>query len=544
MSKKVVILGGGVGGMSAAQELAERGFDVEVYERLEVLGGKARSIPVPGSATGGRKPLPGEHGFRFFPSFYKHTFDTMKRIPYGTNRRGVYDNLIETTHVMAAREGMTEISFPLYLPERLDDWEMLYRLIVKNEANIPRSEMLFFARKVLQFLTACTERRNTEYDDLTWWDFVEADGKSDEYVDFLAVGLTRDLVAMQAEISSSRTVARIYVQLMLGILQPWLHVDSILNGPTSRVWIDPWEAYLTQLGVNFHKGASVDSFEFDEVSGRISGVNITQDGDTFQVQADYYVSALPVEVMAQKVTPKMGQKDPMLATLNQLQTGWMNGILFFLNKDIALNHGHILYVDSPWALTSIFSQNFWEDIDLDEYGNGDLKGILSICISDWNKPGVIYGKAARDCTAEEIKEEVWAQITSRLNDTGTIYLDPADVIEWFLSPTIDIQPGQPTKNTEPLLLNTVGSLRYRPEAASQIENLFLASDYVRTNTDLATMESANEAARRAVNGILGREGWVLGLCRLYELEEPLIFKPARALDYLRFKMGLPQLDYL
>ncbi len=35
-----------------------------------------------------------------------------------------------------------------------------------------------------------------------------------------------------------------------------------------------------------------------------------------------------------------------------------------------------------------------------------------------------------------------------------------------------------------------------------IENFFLASDYVRTYTDLATMESANEAARRAVNGIL------------------------------------------
>jgi uncharacterized protein with NAD-binding domain and iron-sulfur cluster len=35
-----------------------------------------------------------------------------------------------------------------------------------------------------------------------------------------------------------------------------------------------------------------------------------------------------------------------------------------------------------------------------------------------------------------------------------------------------------------------------------IPNLFLASDYVRTHTDLATMEGANEAARRAVNGLL------------------------------------------
>ena len=46
------------------------------------------------------------------------------------------------------------------------------------------------------------------------------------------------------------------------------------------------------------------------------------------------------------------------------------------------------------------------------------------------------------------------------------------------------------------------SWRLRPEAATAIPNLFLASDYVRTHTDLATMEGANEAARRAVNAIL------------------------------------------
>jgi hypothetical protein len=39
---KIAILGGGVAGMSAAQELAERGFEVEVYEHLAVPGGKAR----------------------------------------------------------------------------------------------------------------------------------------------------------------------------------------------------------------------------------------------------------------------------------------------------------------------------------------------------------------------------------------------------------------------------------------------------------------------------------------------------------------------
>ena len=47
----------------------------------------------------------------------------------------------------------------------------------------------------------------------------------------------------------------------------------------------------------------------------------------------------------------------------------------------------------------------------------------------------------------------------------------------------------------------------RPEATTATPNLFFASDYVRTHTDLATMERANEAARRAVNGMLDATGF-------------------------------------
>jgi 15-cis-phytoene desaturase len=37
--QKVAILGGGVAGLTAAHELSERGFSVEIYEQANVLGG-------------------------------------------------------------------------------------------------------------------------------------------------------------------------------------------------------------------------------------------------------------------------------------------------------------------------------------------------------------------------------------------------------------------------------------------------------------------------------------------------------------------------
>ena len=70
--------------------------------------------------------------------------------------------------------------------------------------------------------------------------------------------------------------------------------------------------------------------------------------------------------------------------------------------------------------------------------------------------------------------------------------------------------------------------------ATRIPNLLLAADYVRTSTDLATMEGANEAARRAVNAILDRTGSAAKRCAIYTLPEPGVLKPARALDRIRW----------
>src|ERR687889_2373744 len=103
MAGTVAVLGGGVAGLTAAHELAERGFAVTVYEARDRLGGKARSMPVPGSGTDGRADLPAEHGFRFFPGFYRHLPDTMARIPDG--RRTAADHLVPATRVLLAQAG-------------------------------------------------------------------------------------------------------------------------------------------------------------------------------------------------------------------------------------------------------------------------------------------------------------------------------------------------------------------------------------------------------------------------------------------------------
>src|SRR5258705_10152949 len=123
---RVAILGGGVAGLTAAHELAERGFEVVVLEARAIAGGKARSLPVPGSAAGGRADLPAEHGFRFFPGFYRHLPDTMARIPAGAGT--ARDRLVGAERILLAQAGgRDELIAPAHLPETLGDIEALAR---------------------------------------------------------------------------------------------------------------------------------------------------------------------------------------------------------------------------------------------------------------------------------------------------------------------------------------------------------------------------------------------------------------------------------
>src|SRR6478752_8208791 len=149
MATKVIVIGGGVAGMTAAHELASRpGFDVVVFELRPVPGGKARSMDAI-AGVGGRRALPGEHGFRFFPGFYKHVPDTMSRIPYAHQLHGVLDNLVMSTQLQIAREDAhNELVAPAHLPTSASDWDatLSFALEVATQLGVPVVDQLHFVR--------------------------------------------------------------------------------------------------------------------------------------------------------------------------------------------------------------------------------------------------------------------------------------------------------------------------------------------------------------------------------------------------------------
>jgi uncharacterized protein with NAD-binding domain and iron-sulfur cluster len=536
---RVAILGGGVGGLSAAHELIERGFEVSVYEAKSQFGGKARSLSAPGSGVGGRKDLPGEHGFRFFPAFYRHLPDTMMRIPF-PGGVSVFDNLIHATRIHVARSGLLPLVLTARIPQNLEDWALSFKEIFSG-IGVPDPEVLFFVDRLLALLTSCPERRVVEYENIPWWTFIDAANRSSAYQILLGKGLTRSLVAVRAQEGSTRTVGYTLLQLLFGLLT-YGGFDRLLNGPTNDVWLTPWVSYLRQRGVDFQSGTTINAFETSD-AGIASAIAQT-DGASRKIEADYYVSALPVERMTLLVDDRMKARAPSLANLAKLHTEWMNGVQFYLAQDVPLEYGHTVYADSPWAITSVSQRQFWKAVDLAGFGDGKVGGILSVDISDWGTPGILYGKTAMQCNADEIRHEVWEQIKVHVNVAGADIVRDDNLLTWFLDPDIQFPNPNNVTNLEPLMVNTSGSLQYRPEAYTEIPNLFLASDYVKTYTDVACMEAANEAARRAVNALLDRCGSKAAKATIWPLSEPELFAPVVEFDRIRFGLGLPHAEAL
>lgn len=529
----VAVLGGGVGGLTAAHELAERGFDVTVYEMRDAFGGKARSMPVPGSGTGNRQDLPAEHGFRFFPGFYRHIPDTMARIP-GANGT-VATHLTASTRMLLAQDGhRNEIVGIAERPSSLNDIEVMIRFMWETGVGlgIPAGELAWFFDRLLTLMCSCDERRFDEWEQVSWWQFMGAEQRSPAFQKFLADGMTRTLVAARAREMSARTGGLILCQLMYDLVRGDGRMDRVLDGPTSEVWIDPWISYLHGMGVALRGGCEVD--EIDCKGHHITGVTISGPGGTERVRADYYVAALPVERLRMLVSPALRAAEPRLAALPELVVRWMNGAMFYLYRDVPLVHGHAIFIDSQWALTAISQGQFWPGVDLEKRGDGRVNGILSVDISEWKRKGGHVKKIAMNCTPDEIRKEVWGELVDAIDDGS---LDAANVHSWFLDPAIQQPNPTGATNLEPLLVNTAGSWADRPDAITAIPNFFLAADFVRTYTDLATMEAANEAARRAVNGILDAAGSPASRCAIWKLREPAVLAPFRKLDQLRWRLG-------
>jgi uncharacterized protein with NAD-binding domain and iron-sulfur cluster len=466
--------------------------------------------------------LPGEHGYRFFPSFYHHLFDTMRRTPileaaqkspigfaqeivagvhpdpnkYTESSRVVLDNLKSQYFTALAFSSGTRPpalmarSWPRSSTEVLDALTVLLDDPEEGGLGFTWNDWVRFNLKYLEYLTSCGARRKC-YEECSWWDFV----RGDTYSPTAQVSLTRfpkALVAMDAVEGDARTIGSAGAQTFLDQFKGTGFRDGTLRGPTSEAWLKYWRRYLEAQGVEFVHGKLTHlTVRRDDEGHRVVWPIVECYEPSFphvlepdnrrvpRLMTGYFVLALPaheVQRVAQDSLvnfAEFGLDHRDLRRAARLELGnhahvkpegelrHFAGVQFYFEEDVYWIDGHMYFPDSPWALTAISQVRAWEDKHDWEHG---YRGVLSVIVGKWDVVGTTVRKPAWLCTPEELAKEVWKQISNALRDKRkhrTLGSELPRPLFWHLDDTFRWTDAG-WDNKTPFQIETPGRFHNRP----------------------------------------------------------------------------------
>lgn len=626
--RNVTVVGAGIAGLTAAQELAERGFCVQVIEaatevdpsgrRRIAIGGLARTqyalVPLPvsraaleGAARGNRRsvaatPLrqphlwadapdsldvaaaalggpyarfgvwvrtagqraalvargvaaerievdprpadppirlraavvPGEHGYRFFPAFYRHLHDTLGRIRLPGGRGSVVDHLVSPQDQALATQGRPVRCLPRARGGDLAGLQAATDAMVAA-VGVTRADVARLGLRLLRYATTGPARRAASCEGQTSFDYLTAqdpDGFlpgapplpfSPAQLAFLRHS-PRALVAMDGQHGEARTSLSVWLQLVLDETRPGPPVDAILDGPTTPALFDPWRAYLETLGVRFFSGRVRPLGPIEDPLELIADPVLPGGLDGFGAQADFVVLALDLvgaraitrgldhpfvhalhrfsdRVPVAPMAPETQERDPETACgthpWDRLQT--LTGVQYGMGANTALCQTFLYVADSPWGLSSICQSHWWARPMV--LGRDGCAGWISVDIGDARVAGP-GGRSVWALDADGVAHETWDQLTAHLG-TGPL----PQPLHHHVDQWLDFGPDGLARNRAPYLVNPAGDWIHRPPGGPGAYGLLggklaFCGTWRRTHTRMTTMESANESARHAVNAIL------------------------------------------
>ena len=483
----LLIAGAGVAGMTAAHEL-HRHFEVTLVEQNPRLGGKCRSWLDPAAQ------VPVEHGWRFFNATYHNLFDTLRRIPDGEGR-SVFDNLRRKQQ----RPG-------IYVPA----------LLARHAPLSPRDlwEAAGDALRLLRLLTWSNERIRRDHAADLFESHLARPGRKN-----LVAALIRDFLGIIWSTDKSGFDVQVTRNMLDNFVVNRLRLYN-LDGPTSDTFIEPWRRHLEACGVEILAGTRVTALRVG-AGARVGGVRWRDEasGELRERAFDYYLSALPNDALLAVLDAGLLDTAPELQGIERFERAWQNGVMIYTQSPQVLRMNS--FNAHPWKLTVVSHAEHWgPEHDFARYGTGKARGtiadVLSYVITEWNTPGPATGKAARDCSPDEIYEELCTASETDLSVVANF--DRSDHVS-FPGPEggrrcivddglrYDATGSRIVANDDTVVNYPPGSVHTMPHATTKIGNLFLASTYCFNEFGCcATMEGANETGRRAADALLQAVG--------------------------------------
>ena len=451
---RVTIVGGGLAGMIAALRLAERGFEVDLYESSHRLGGKAGANHHEGDWD--------EHGYHIFPEWYLNVWKLVDEL-------GIREEFLDCGDFEQLLPGQ----YPNYKTLRnITSWRYAWQNFTSGV--LPFWQMVLFFYSALDLVSQSYAYR-AYLDQITINGFVRSrfyrtEAVALQFQDLMLKGISCPSTEVSA--MTMRNVLRYWIQYPLPMYR-------ILRGDLQQHFIAPFERKLVELGVRIHPQHLLKKLHIQDK--RVSRIDLYDIGSNQQieVEVEQLMIAIPIEKLAAMIDDELYAAAPSIGRLRSLRAKAMACLnLYFKRKLPNIPEDHVNLLRSKYGLSFIDVSQRWPG---PSYKNTVLNAIAS------------HFAPLETLSDEAAAYELFADLQQFIPE---IQWD--DVEKWDFQPHV----------LEPLFMNDAGAWHFRPDALddddplrSELPNLYLAGDYCRSHVDLVCMEGAITTGLRAAESL-------------------------------------------
>lgn len=451
-TKTVAVIGGGIAGISAASNLAERGFKVTLFEKEKYLGGKVGAWTFESKG----ETLNMEHGFHAFFRQYYNLLDYMRRI-------GAHKNLIPIDDYVilfgsGERQGFKDLDPTpginiLDLKKRnVYGWGTLL-----NPLSIPLIHLLSYDRY----------KTFKKFDNISFEQFAKRTMLPPK-MRLVFNSFARAFFSEPEKMSMAELIKGFHFYFLSN--EDGLLYD-VLNDDFQTSFLDYCEKYLEKYNTLILKETPVNE--------------IKQSGGQFLVNGkwfDYVVLATDVKhlrILAEN-SPALRQYNRFSATVGKIKTSDRYAVLrVWTDRFETGSFPFFIFTDRLQALDSITLYHRMEK--------------TSRTWSDKNNGGIFelhsYALPAHLTDDEAIKKQLLAELFHYFPELSGM--------------TIVHEHFQHRQDFPAFHTNQYAN---RPEIKTDIPNLFLAGDWVKQDNCTMLMEAAYTSGAQAANYIMASEG--------------------------------------
>ena len=431
-TKKVVVLGGGLAGLSAALRLTEHDFDVTLVERRPFLGGRAFSF------VEAREQVEVDNGQHVFLGSFTYYLAYLEAI--GAAEMSYLQSRLRVEVVLDGTSGVL----------RGTPWLGRLHLLpsfLRYPHLGPRDKLLAIYGLLMVVLTN-RSRKSEELDQESAYDWLKRHRQTDR-----AIANLWNLILLPTLNDDVRDVS---ADMALMVFQ-----EGLLKGPNeaaiglSRVGLtslngDPAHRRLEEMGARVMLGKAVRSLRVED--GMVRGVELS---NGLVLEGDAYVSALPFAELLQSLPEETGGNG-FFSRARALRSSPIVGIHLWYDRTI-MDQDFVAFLNSP--VQFVFNKSLIQ-------GAKGTKGQY-VCISlsgAWR-----FVNRPKDELAEQFIGEM-ARLFPRAREAR-------------------VERSLVVKEPRATFRSAPGAARSRLPQATPIPNLFLAGEWTDTGWP-STMESA------------------------------------------------------